>query len=150
MSVEKAPCKAAVSVSEMARMCCLSRSRFYTLIDRGVFPAPVQNPSGNRPYYDLELQSKCLDIRRTGIAWNGEPILFNRKPDAKPNGRAKPSQSDANTEYSPIAEALKSLGLTPTPAEISFAMNEAFPSGMAGVGLGEVVRTVFLKLKRQK
>ena len=81
-----------LSVSEMARMCDLSRSRFYALIVSGVFPQPVRNASCWRPHYDRELQQKCLDIRRTGIGFNGLLVMFNRKASgqpSKPRRRAK-------------------------------------------------------------
>lgn len=66
-SVPECSQRAAVSVSEMASMCQLSRSRFHTLVREGVFPRPVQPGEGKRPYYTQELIQQCLDIRRTGI-----------------------------------------------------------------------------------
>src|SRR3974377_1539779 len=72
--------KSVITVSEMADLCQLSRSRFYDLIEAGVFPKPVQHPSSKRPMYDRKLQEKCLEIRETGIGMNGQPVLFNRKP----------------------------------------------------------------------
>ena len=44
--------KAIVTVSEMARMCGLSRARFYQLQKAGVFPAPVYQDG--RPLYPEE------------------------------------------------------------------------------------------------
>jgi len=52
--------KAAVSVSEMARIVGLSRSRFYGLVNEGVFPPPVYDLRTRRPFYDLDLQQRCL------------------------------------------------------------------------------------------
>src|ERR1700722_15140195 len=72
--------KSVVTVTEMAELCRLSRSRFYDLIEAGVFPKPVLHPSSNRPMYDRDMQEKCLEIRGTGIGANGLPVLFNRKP----------------------------------------------------------------------
>ncbi len=144
------PTKAAVSVTEMARLCELSRSRFYALIQSGIFPTPVQNTSGNRPFYDLEAQNKCLEIRRTGIGQNGQPVLFNQKPTSNRPARPKSSQDEASADYAPIADAVKSLGLTATTAEIASAISATFPSGTKGVELGEVVRSVFLHLRHRK
>ena len=56
------PLKAAVTVAEMARMCGLSRARFYQLQKAGVFPVPQVNPSTKRPFYDQELQKVCLEV----------------------------------------------------------------------------------------
>ncbi|MGA2620205.1 MAG: hypothetical protein ABSF26_21510 [Thermoguttaceae bacterium] len=147
MNVEKAPTKMAVSVSEMAAMCNLSRSRFYVLLVSGTFPRPVQNASCKRPHYALELQAKCLEIRRTGIGFNGLPVLFNRKagPPAKTRGRKPPTGQHAE-----LVEALKSLGLAATAEEIGLAIREVFPDGTEGTSQGEVIKAVFLHLRRRK
>jgi hypothetical protein len=47
--------KAAVIVSEMARMVGLSRARFYQLRKAGVFPLPVYDVATRRPVYTEEL-----------------------------------------------------------------------------------------------
>ena len=48
--------KAIVTVSEMARMCGLSRARFYQLQKAGIFPPPERNAETDRPFYSEELQ----------------------------------------------------------------------------------------------
>jgi hypothetical protein len=68
--------KAIVSVSELARMCGLSRARFYQLQRAGVFPPPVYDVSTHRPVYVEELQKVCLEVRRKNCGVNGKPILF--------------------------------------------------------------------------
>jgi len=148
MNVEKAPAKLVVSVSEMARMCDLSRSRFYVLLLSGIFPRPVQNASCKRPHYDLELQAKCLEIRRTGIGLNGLPVLFNRKASGqspKPRGPRAPSGQHAE-----LVEALKSLGLAATAEEVGLAIREVFPDGTGGTDQVEVIKALFLHLQRRK
>src|SRR3954468_8421516 len=85
--------KSVVTVSEMADLCQLSRSRFYDLIEAGVFPKPVLHPSSKRPMYDRGLQEKCLGIRQTGIGLSGQPVLFNRK--ASKAGHPKPLRKPA-------------------------------------------------------
>jgi predicted DNA-binding transcriptional regulator AlpA len=150
MSVKSVQSKAAVSVSEMARLCELSRSRFYALIERGVFPAPVQSTSSKRPFYDAEAQEQCLGIRATGIGFNGQPVLFNKKPVPSRLARSKPAQVEASSEHGPVVEAVRSLGLTATPQEICSAICATFPNGTAGVEIGEVIRSVFLNLKNRK
>ena len=72
MSVE---IKQAVTVSEMARMCGLSRARFYQLIGTA-FPYPVYSVSTRRPFFDQELQKVCLEVRRRNCGIDGKPILF--------------------------------------------------------------------------
>ena len=54
------PAKVVVTVTEMAQMVGLSRSRFYGLMKEGVFPEPSRNGDTNRPYYDRAQQEQCL------------------------------------------------------------------------------------------
>ena len=112
MTALQASSKSAVTVSEMAEMCLLSRSRFYSLLEAGVFPRPVLHPSSKRPMYDLDLQRKCLEIRETGIGMNGVPVLFNRKPNriAQRKSQRKVAQ-DKTPDHPELMDALKGLGL---------------------------------------
>lgn len=145
---------AVVSVMRMAEMCQLSRSRFYDLVDAGVFPQPVQHPSSKRPMYDRQLQDKCLEIRRTGIGANGIPVLFNRKPKktepVKPKVADRPVKREPDPAIEPLIDALKGLGLTPAPQVVMEAVRELFPSGITGLDLGDVIRKTFLFLQGQR
>lgn len=142
-----------VSVRRMADLCQLSRSRFYDLVEAGVFPKPAQHPSSKRPMYDRQLQEKCLEIRRTGIGANGQPVLFNRKP--KKTGLSKP-KADRPVKREPdpaieaLMDALKGLGLTPNPQQVMEAVNSLFPTGIAGLDQGDVIRRTFLFLQGQR
>ena len=66
--------KAIVTVSEMARMCGLSRARFYQLQKAGVFPAPTYQEG--RPVYTEEQQLVCLEVRKKNRGVNNKPVLF--------------------------------------------------------------------------
>lgn len=145
MTIPDKPTKAVVSVREMAEMCLLSRSRFFALIQSGVFPSPVRNGACKRPVYDLELQQKCLDIRRTGIGLNG-PVLFNRKSKTT----SKKSRPRLASDHADLLDALKSLGLQTTAEAVDGALRELFPSGWSDVDDGQRVRQVFLLLQRKK
>ena len=57
MPVPQVPARSCVTVTEMAEMCQLSRSRFYDLIGAGVFPRPAVHPASGRPLYDHGLFS---------------------------------------------------------------------------------------------
>ena len=142
-----------VSVRRMAELCQLSRSRFYDLVDAGVFPKPVQHPSSNRPMFDRQLQDKCLEIRRTGIGANGIPVLFNRKPKkadpAKPKAE-RPARHEPDPAIEPLIDALKGLGLSPAPQLVMEAVTELYPSGITGLDLGDVIRKTFLFLQGQR
>lgn len=144
MNIPDKPTKAVVSSVEMATLCLLSRSRFFALVKAGVFPRPVRTESCKRPVYDLELQQKCLDIRRTGIGLNG-PVLFNRKSKTiNKKSRPKPTRNHAD-----LLDALKSLGLQTTAEGVDAALRESFPSGWDDVDEGQRVRQVFLHLQKK-
>jgi len=140
--------KSAVTVTEMAEMLAISRSRFYDLIEAGVFPKPVQHPSTKRPMYDLDLQRKCLEIRQTGIGANGFPVLFNRKPKKPVQPRPQRKQEgEKPPDHGELLDALKGLGLTATPQAVAEAVATMFPSGHASLDQGDVIRKVFLHLQ---
>src|SRR5437764_937148 len=67
---------AVISVSAMAKKCGLGRSRFYELIEAGIFPHPVYDLRTRRPMFLTEQQVECLRVRTTSIGRNGQFILF--------------------------------------------------------------------------
>jgi hypothetical protein len=143
--------KSVITVSEMAELCQLSRSRFYDLIDAGVFPSPTQHPSSQRPMYDRALQEKCLEIRATGIGANGQPVLFNRKgrKTKQPRAKRKPVV-EPQRDHADLLDALKGLGLATTSQAIAEAVAALYPDGLAGQDQGDVIRKVFLHLQRKQ
>lgn len=152
MAVQQASDKSFVTVSEMAELCQLSRSRFYDLLEAGVFPKPALHPSSKRPMYDRTLQEICLEIRQTGIGANGLPVLFNRKPTKRALSKPlrKPAE-EAQPDHAALLDALKGLGLTTTPQAVSEALTAIYPYGVcAGIDQGELVRKVFLHLQGRK
>lgn len=141
--------KGFVTVSEMADLCQLSRSRFYDLIDAGAFPRPILHPSTKRPMYDRALQEQCLEIKQTGIGANGVPVLFNRKtPKALVRPRKKPQAKQPDNAE--LLDALKGLGLVTTAQAVAEALSAVFPTGHAGIDQGDVIRKVFLHLQGKK
>lgn len=150
MTIQEKSRKVVVSVVAMADMLGLSKSRFYALIQSGIFPQPVRHESCKRPVFDADLQEKCLDIRQTGIGHNGEPVLFNRKRRKTTQPKPRQDQRPITEEQAELVEALRSLGLTATAEEVQTVMRELFPNGSAGIDQGEVVRRVFLQLRGRK
>ncbi len=148
MSAPNEPQKAAISVSEMANLCRLSRSRFHSLVRQGIFPRPVEKAPGKRPYYTSDLIQRCLEIRSTGIGLNGEIVLFNRPASKKPM-RRRPSKQPAPSEHADLIESLRSLGLVATGEAVGAAVATLFPAGTSGIAEGEVIRKVFLHLRKQ-
>jgi predicted DNA-binding transcriptional regulator AlpA len=141
--------RAAVSVSEMASLCQLSRSRFHALAREGVFPRPVQPGGGKRPYYTQELIRQCLDIRRTGIGQNGQIVLFNRHTGKKTD-RKRPAAPPTTADHAELVESLRALGLSMTGEAVAGAVQAVFPAGVEGVDQGEVVRRLFLHLQGRR
>ena len=142
--------KAVVSISEMARMVGLSRSRFHQLIGT-TFPWPLYSLSTKRPFYDEMLQKSCLEVRRRNCGIDGKPVLFySRRPmnltaTQKPR-KAKPAKDDR----ADLLDGIKGLGLTTaTGAQVAEAVKELYPRGVDGTDRGEVIRTLFLHLRRQ-
>lgn len=145
--------KAVVTVSEMARMCGLSRSRFYQLVEAGVFPQPVYCLANRRPVYVEELQEVCLEVRRRNCGVNNQPVLFYARghrlnPQPKPPRTAKPKPPKVN-DHADLIDGLAALGLPATAAEVEAAMTALYPTGVNGTDRGEVLRGLFLFMKRQ-
>jgi hypothetical protein len=145
--------KAVVTVSEMARMVGLSRARFYQLQKAGVFPQPIYDVATRRPVYTEEVQSICLEVRRRNCGVNGKPVLFYARRAPITTAPAKPRRAAAKPskyEHADLLDALQALGLVSvTAAQVGAAVKEAFPQGTAGVDESQVVRGVFLHLRRK-
>lgn len=142
---------AVVTVSEMARMVRLSRARFYQLVRAGAFPAPVYQKG--RPVYTEEQQQVCLEVRRRNRGVNGEPVLFY--PRRQPTGSGKPKKRPSDPapkgkDIQALLDGLNALGLTTaTAAQVEAVTKEMYPNGTAGLDQGEVLRAVFLELRRR-
>lgn len=150
------PTKVAVSVADMAKMVGLSRGRFYQLMESGVFPRPERHAETGRPFYSEEQQKVVLDVRRRNCGINGQPVLFyaRRLPTGPPPAklpRRKPTRAEPAPKvesHADLLAAVQALGLSGvTATSVADAVAVAFPTGTAGVDEGEVVRTVFLRLK---
>ena len=146
--------KAAVTVAEMARMVGLSRSRFYQLIGTA-FPQPERQPGTGRPIYTEAQQEACLEVRRRNCGIDGKPILFyaRRLGSAPPRPQpkaTKPKSGPKSNDVSGLMDGLNALGLTTaTGAQVEQVTKELFPKGTTGIDQGEVLRAVFLHLKRK-
>ncbi|MBY0522802.1 MAG: hypothetical protein K2R98_05370 [Gemmataceae bacterium] len=144
------PLKMAVTVAEMARMVGLSRARFYQLQKAGVFPPPQVNPSTMRPFYDQEAQKVCLEVRRKNCGVNGQVVLFYARRQVIAPSKARPKKAEPKKHpQAELVEALKALGLTATAAEVGEAVADLFGGRTDGKDEGEVIRAVFLHLKRR-
>ena len=128
------------SVTLMARKLGLSRARFYQLQKTGVFPVPVYCLYTKRPFYPMNLQEKCLEIRKTGIGHNGRPIIFY----SKRNVAATKPNSCSEEKYIKLSDALKQMGLKTSPAKAGKAFMALYPDNWEGLDIdGAVIAEVF-------
>ncbi len=123
--------KAVCSVTEMAKKLDLSRARFYQLLEKGVFPKPAHYTHTKRPFYTLDLQQKCSEIRKTGIGFNGEPVIFNTpRKIIKPNGCDNGWDSKFNEFCGELVEVLKQMELKMTRDKVKNTLQEIYPDGL--------------------
>lgn len=142
--------KAVVSVAEMARMIGLSRQRLYQLMGTA-FPHPLYNATTKRPFYPEDLQQVCLEVRRRNCGIDGKPVLFYSKGHRQqPKQRRKTVRPSQTKDSAGIIDGLTALGLSGVSNDqVATAIKEVFPSGVNGNDQAEVLRAVFLHLKRR-
>ncbi len=151
---DEVPTKAVVTVSEMARMVGLSRARFYQLMRAGTFPQPDRDSNTGRPRYSEEGQRLCLDVRRRNCGVDGKPVLFyaRARPPAAPvrPSRTTRAKSTKAVGHADLLDGLVALGLAlPTSDHVEAALKALYPLGTDSVGRADLLREVFLFLKRQ-
>lgn len=143
--------KSAVSVTEMARMAGLSRARFYQLVHNGTFPVADQDARTQRPFFCEEKQRQVLEVRRRNCGMNGKPILFySRRRDVGTVKTQRAAKTPLkNDQFKELVESLSTLGLTTSSAQVETVVKELFPQGTDGMDPGEIIRAVFLRIRRQ-
>ena len=139
--------KAIVSITEIARMLELSRSRFYQLLESGFFPKPKYDDRSKRPYYDIELQQKCLECRSSGIGIDGSYMLFYspRKSESLADIRKKKT----DPALKEIVETIQTMGLEVTGKQVQQGLIELYPDGIENLEQGLVIRELFRHLKSE-
>lgn len=155
--------KEIVTCAEMARMCGLSRSRFYMLIREGIMPQPSRCPDTQRPFYSREQQEQCLLVRKTNCGINGRPTLFyaQRSPApvvtrvSAPRRPATARRSQPTAVADPVIlelqHGLEQLGLTEVgEPKIRAVLVEAHPDGYAEVPIPQLLMTVFRRLRERQ
>lgn len=146
--------KSVVSVTDMARMVGLSRARFYQLVKRGTFPPADQDEITKRPCYHEDKQRMILEARRRNCGVDGKPILFyaRRRDLGQSNSATRPTVEKVKAvvkKYTDLIDGLAALNVTATIAQVEPILKELFPNGTDEVDPGEVVRAVFLRIRRQ-
>lgn len=159
---QQVPLKEIVTVTEMARMCRLSRARFYQLVNESVFPTPSRNRQTGRPFFNREQQEQCLTVRRTNRGVNGKAVMsYGCRPLGAPKLPAKRKQlpisksSKDNARQNPVItelrHGLKQLGVdTIHDRQIRAALNQAYPDGYKGIPTSDLLGSVFVTLQQLK
>lgn len=82
---------------------------------------------------------------------NGKPVLFYSKGHSQPTQtrstrKAKPKPIQPHAD---LIDGLVALGLMVSATQVESAFKATYPNGVDGLDRGEVLRAVFLSLKRQ-
>ena len=144
--------RAAVSVSQMAKMLELSRGRLYELIDKGVFYPPVYGITNRRPFFPQDVQEANLRVRLDQIGVNGQYVLFythrprqyRRQPHSTTTNRRQNSvTSRQGNVTASLMSGLRSLGMADVNiAQVGQALEECYPDGAGETDDSTVLRTV--------
>jgi hypothetical protein len=107
--------------------------------------------SNHRPVYVQELQEICLEIRRSGLGFDGQPVVFNTKRKDRSRPTRKPvEQVPSGGRYDHLLNSLRALGLASVKEEqVDTALKTLFPDGADGQDQGQVIRALFLHLRQQ-
>lgn len=141
--------RAAVSVSQMAKMLGLSRGRFYELIAKNVFLAPIYSISTKRPFFTREMQETNLRVRVEQIGVNGEFVLFQERRPAPQSETPVRTPRRREGRAAAFVPGLKSLGLENVEAAaVERALAACYPSGTDGQDDGTILRTIFRHIRR--
>lgn len=133
-----------VTVQELVEQLGISKGRFSQLQKQGFFP-PALRTSSNRPVFDQTLVQQCLEVVRSRVGINGEPLLFNRKPKQEP---LRKRVTSASKKHEALIAALQSLGLSPTVEQVDAAIASLSSQG-ADLDEPSLIKALFLYLKRQ-
>ena len=138
--------KQIVSITEMAKMLQLSRARLYQLLDQGFFPKPLYDGRSKRPYYDIELQQKCLECRQSGVGVDGSYMLFYSPRKTENVSLLRKKKVDPMVKE--LTETLESMGLELTGKQVQQGLIELYPDGTGDLEQGLVIRELFRHFKQ--
>ncbi len=136
-----------ISVSELCVMLQLSRARYYQLVKTGFLPKPLQDERSKRPFYNENLQKKCIEARQSGIGVNGCMILFY---SPRQNGNLPKKRKDKiDAQIKEYVDTLKGMGLEVLPKQVQVAIVELFENGTGGQDQGLVIRELYRHFKQK-
>ena len=146
-----------LSITQMAKFLNLSRSRFYQLMSEGVFLPPKYSKETKRPFYTAEMGRRNIEAKKNNVGINGKVVLFYTSRNSptpyvhkKISSRNKSNNISTEDNHQDLKEGLCALGLNGvSDAQIESALSSCFPNGTETVDEGQVLRAVFLSIKRR-
>lgn len=132
-----------ITLQELCDQLGISKTRYYQLQRKGVFPAPQR--AGNRPVFDQNLTQQCVEVVRSRVGINGEPILFNAK---RKQEAVQKRSTTAKAKHDDLIASLASLGLTVNKETVAAAI-ASLPNAGADLDEPALIKAVFLILKKQ-
>ena len=148
-----------LSITQMAQLLNLSRSRLYQLTNENIFLPPIYGASekSKRPYYTAELAQRNIEVKRNNVGVNGKICMFyssrNNSPllTHKKKSKGNKSINDFTEDnHQDLREGLAALGLSNvSDGQIESALKKSFPQGIGNIEQGEILKAVFLSIKRQ-
>ena len=146
-----------LSMTQMARLLNLSRSRFYQLINEEILLPPIYTLDSKRPFYTEEMARRNLEVRRSNVGINGQIIIFyagrNKTTNTTPRKttvKEKPSKQSPPDHHADLIDALTGLGIENiTGSLVDVAITKCYPDGVENVDPDERLRTIFRHLKRR-
>ena len=103
-----------VSMTQMAKLLNLSRSRLYQLISEEILLPPIYSLNNKRPLYTSKMVRRNLEVKKNNVGINGQIIIFysaKSKLVQTVKKTKKKSQSE-NSKYEDLIDELEALGIT--------------------------------------
>jgi predicted DNA-binding transcriptional regulator AlpA len=147
-----------VSMTQMAQILNLSRSRFYQLVDDNFFLKPLHLTSNRRPVYSREMVLENISFRKNNFGANKKIVVFysSRNPSVVTTRKKRTKKNNpiedvsTNGKHSELIDTLEGLGLgNVTVSQIESALKECFPEGTKDIDESEILRAVYKYVKRQ-
>jgi hypothetical protein len=145
--------RAAYSVTETARLCGLSRARFYDLIKGGVMPDPVYCVRTRRPMYTAELAALCVRVKESNTAIDGRYVIFysrsSNAPASASSARPRPVlvRPASDLLMQEMLDTLRAMGVQQPEQGMTEAVRRRCPQGVREETFEVDLRAVFDALR---
>lgn len=139
----------ACSVAQMAAKLGLSRARFYQLQNQGIFPPPAYLVTTKRPFYPGHMEQQCIEIRKTGIGLNGQPVIFYAHKKTSNHHRT----IDPNLKQfcEKLSECLRNMRVSVSIKNIAAEFSKIFPEGLNDYTIdNNILKKAFIYFTSQK